>query len=77
MQQSPDARSIEYDPVSGLERQKLVELKPGIMSSTILSLLEQNRREHIPRRVEAFSKLEMSFEPVGSSCLGTQQNYQD
>lgn len=72
-----DARSIEYDPLSGLERQKLVELKPGIMSSTILSLLEQNRREHIPRRVEAFSKLEMSFEPVGSSCLGTQQNYQD
>jgi len=71
-----DMRSIEYDPVAGLERQRLVELEHRASPSIILSALERNRKQSIPRRIQAFRTLAASLGTVGTRCLETQQNCQ-
>lgn len=68
-----DTRSIEYDPTTGLERQYLAEVHKGASPSDVLRLLERNRKQHIPRRLQAFRKLASSFGAVGTRCLETQQ----
>jgi hypothetical protein len=71
-----DLRSIEYDPVSGLERQCVVELGCRTSDFDVLYALELNRRHSIPRRIEAFRALAASLGTVGSRCLETQQSCQ-
>lgn len=68
-----DTRSIEYDPTMGLERQHLAEVENSASPTDVLHVLEQNRKQHIPRRLQAFRKLASSFEAVGTRCLETQQ----
>lgn len=72
-----DMRSIEFDPCTGLERQHLAEVERGASPTDVLSVLEQNRKKHIPRRLQAFRKLASSFEDVGTRCLEIQQFGQD
>lgn len=71
-----DTRSIEYDPSTGLERQHLTEVENGASPTDVLSALEHNRKHHIPRRLQAFRKLALSFEGVGTRCLETQHHDQ-
>jgi hypothetical protein len=56
-----DIRSIEYDSSTGLERQNLVEVESGAWPTEVLRVLDQNRKHHIPRRLQAFRKLASSF----------------
>lgn len=72
-----DMRSIVVDPATGLERQYLAEVEKGASPSDVLSVLEQNRKHHIPRRLRAFRNLASSFESVGTRCLETQHNGQN
>lgn len=69
-----DMRSIKYDPYTGLERQNIVEVANGVTHTEILSMLEQNRNHHIPRRLQALRELAFFFEGVGTRCLETQHN---
>jgi hypothetical protein len=71
-----DLRSIQLDSATGLERQQLVEKKNVTSSTYILSALEHNRKQSIPRRIKAFRRLASSFGPVGTRCLETQQDNQ-
>ena len=72
-----DMRSIVGDPTTGLERQHLAEVEKCASPSDILSVLEQNRKHHIPRRLQAFRNLALSFGGVGTRCLETQHNSQN
>jgi len=69
-----DMRSIEYDPTTGLERQRLTEVESLASPTDILRVLETNRRQHIPRRLQAFRKLASTFGSVGTRCLETQHD---
>ena len=69
-----DMWSIKYDPTTGLERQQLAEVSSGASPTDVLRVLEQNRKQHIPRRIQAFKNLASSFENVGARCLETQHN---
>ncbi len=56
-----DTRSIEFDSSTGLERHHLAEVEDGASPTEVLRVLEQNRKHHIPRRLQAFRKLALSF----------------
>jgi hypothetical protein len=72
-----DTRSIEYDSSTGLERQHLAEVENGASPTGVLRALELNRKHHIPRRLQVFRTLALSFEGVGTRCLETQHNGQN
>jgi hypothetical protein len=56
-----DICSVEYYSSTGLERQNLVEVESGASPTEILRVLDQNRKHHIPRLLQAFGKLVSSF----------------
>lgn len=66
-----DTRSIFDDPVSGIAQQHLVEVGDGISASDVLSALERNRTQCVPRRMQAFRRLAKQIKAVRSRCLET------
>lgn len=72
-----DSRSIQYDPMTGLERQRLLEIRSGGSSTDVIRKLSRNRKLDIPRRLQAFRNLALSFGSVEARCLETQHTCQN